>query len=222
MSRDYMPHAEHELAGWADKFVAFAQAHAEDISLTEDELTALVNDHEAFDSARSEYDVLAAQARGACKMKNQARRSLVDRMREIAMRIQTSPAINNGDRASLGLSLGLPREHVPLEFSDELPYAAIDSFGRLKHVLRITNKTEKGSSKARPGNATGCEVWVKVGDSPSGHEELRYVGTATDGLRVVEFSAEDGGKKAWYMLRWVGRRSAVGSWSGTFSATIAA
>jgi hypothetical protein len=222
MSRDYIPHAEHELAAWADRFAAFAEAHAGEIGLTEDDLTALLHDHEAFDTARREHDRAADLARAACKLKSITQRSLVDRMRAIAMRIQAAPAIDDGDRASLGLSLGLPKEYVPLEVSDEKPFAVIDTSGRLMHVLRIMNLTEKGSPKARPGNAIGCEIWVKVGDTPSGPEDVRYVGTTTDGLRVVEFSAEDGGKKAHYMLRWVGRRSAVGAWSRTFAATIAA
>jgi hypothetical protein len=222
MSRDYIPHAENKLIPWADGFVAFAEAHAGEIGLTEDEVNALLNDRDAFDDARRSYEVLAASARGACRMKDSTRRTLTDRMRDIAMRIQSNPAISDADRRRLGLSLGLPKEHVPLDLLVETPGAVIDGRQRLRHVLRITNRTEDGSPKARPGNAIGCEVWMQVGDTPSGPEHLKYVSTVSNGLHVIEFPAEDGGKQAHYMLRWTGRRSTVGSWSRTFSATIAA
>lgn len=222
MSRDYMPHAETELILWTDRFAAFAEAHAAEIGLTENDLSALAGDHEAFDTARREQDHAADVARAASKQKNSAQRRLVERMRAIAMRIRTSPAISDVDKAVLGLSLGRPKEHVPLDRSFERPYAVIDGRQRLRHVLRITNTTELGSTKARPENATGCEIWMAVGERPAGPEEMRYVGMATNGRRVVEFPFEDGGKKAYYMLRWVGRCSTVGSWSRTVAATIAA
>ncbi len=58
--------------------------------------------------------------------------------------------------------------------------------------------------------------------APTDPEALSYITLATNGVATTEFPKTDAGKTAVYMLRWVGPRGAVGPWSETCSATVAA
>jgi hypothetical protein len=109
-----------------------------------------------------------------------------------------------------------------LETSDEKPFAVIDISNRLKHVLGVGNQTITGTSRAKPSNAVRAEVWRKLGDPPSGDSDVEYVGLATRSPFTIEYAADESGKTAHYMMRWVGSDGEKGSWSETESATIAA
>jgi hypothetical protein len=77
------------------------------------------------------------------------------------------------------------------------------------------------NSKAKPDGVMGCEIWVKVGDpAPTDPEQLQFLGTDTRTPYVAEYSGEDAGKVAHYMLRWVNTKGEQGPWSQTVSATI--
>lgn len=103
-----------------------------------------------------------------------------------------------------------------------MPLPIIDISSRLKHVIRVQNETLSGTSKAKPVGAIGCEIWRKIGDAPVGPEDMEYVDMTTHSSYIIEYAAEDGGKMAHYLLRWVGSGGEKSSWSETESATIAA
>ncbi|CAG0971566.1 hypothetical protein PHYC_01275 [Phycisphaerales bacterium] len=51
---------------------------------------------------------------------------------------------------------------------------------------------------------------------------LRFVGLTTDSTLRQRFTAADGGKTAYYQLRWLGNGGERGPWSDVASATVAA
>lgn len=57
---------------------------------------------------------------------------------------------------------------------------------------------------------------------PASLSEFRYVQSVSDGSTALRFESPQGGMQAHYMARWVTRRGAIGPWSDTSSATIAA
>ena len=57
---------------------------------------------------------------------------------------------------------------------------------------------------------------------PADPSELKYLATDTRTPYVVDFEGAQGGKPAYYMMRWVSKRGETGPWSQTVSATITA
>ena len=58
--------------------------------------------------------------------------------------------------------------------------------------------------------------------APANPEDYRLACVATRDNAEVSFKAEDGGKNAHYLLRWVNTRGETGPWSPVFSGTIPA
>ena len=77
--------------------------------------------------------------------------------------------------------------------------------------------------KARPYGVRGCEVYVAIADNPPHDpEEYRFVAFSTRTPELLKFKADDGGKNANVLLRWVNTKGEVGPWSQVISATIPA
>ncbi len=68
------------------------------------------------------------------------------------------------------------------------------------------------------------KVWVKLsalGDSPpTGPADLRFLLLSTRNPAIVEYSGNQAGHTAHYMLRWLNRRGEPSPWSETASATV--
>lgn len=77
--------------------------------------------------------------------------------------------------------------------------------------------------KAKPAGVLGAEIWTKVGETPPANEgELRFVAVDTSAPYVLNFPVADGGKTAYYWLRWVSPTGERGPWGEQSQATIAA
>ena len=78
----------------------------------------------------------------------------------------------------------------------------------------------------RPRGAERAEVFVAFTPTctppPSDFDAFRYVQSVSDGSTVLSFESPRGGMQAHYLARWVNRTGAMGPWSETASATVAA
>lgn len=99
---------------------------------------------------------------------------------------------------------------------------SIECGNRLQHTLRFVDSATP-TRKAKPAGVLGVEIWNKVGTTPpAGESELRFVAVDTNAPYVLDFDAADGGKTAYYWLRWVSPTGERGPWSEQAAATIAA
>ena len=77
--------------------------------------------------------------------------------------------------------------------------------------------------KAKPAGVMGAEIWVKIGDpAPTDPGQLSFLSVDTRTPYTADFTGEDAGQTAHYMLRWVTTTGEKGPWSETASATIGA
>jgi hypothetical protein len=220
--KSYIPGSDIEFVQWAKTFSAYVNAHDEHLGVPADvtiELIASVDDWEA------KYDThVSAQtaARVACGSKDAGRKDLEAFVRPLVKQIQANSATTDDDRRAMGITVpgtALAMAGEPLE---ETPLAVIDISKRQKHIMRIDNNTSGGIRKAKPAGALGAEVYVKVGEAPSGVSDMRLVGIATKSKFEIEYPDDEAGKQAYYQLRWVTSAGEKGSWSEVESATIAA
>jgi hypothetical protein len=99
---------------------------------------------------------------------------------------------------------------------------SIECGNRLQHTLRFVDSATP-TRKAKPAGVLGVEIWNKVGETPPASEgDLRFVAVDTSAPYVLNFPVADGGKTAYYWLRWVSPTGERGPWSEQAAATIAA
>jgi hypothetical protein len=112
------------------------------------------------------------------------------------------------------------------------PLPLVDRRQRLTHQLR-PSAAPKGkldestpTCRARPKGVQSAEVFVALTPpatpAPADERAYRSVQSVSDGSMTLSFESSQGGMQAHYLARWVTRRGAIGAWSETSSATVAA
>lgn len=166
----------------------------------------------------------AAQRGGAAKQsKNESRSGLTAAIRPLVRRLQASSVVSDAEKAALGITVA--STPGPIGPPTTAPICSISCGARLQHTLSFVDETTptRPPTKAKPAGVLGVEIWNKVGIAPPANEgELRFVAVDTNAPFVLNFTSEDGGKTAYYWLRWVSPTGERGPWGEQSQATIAA
>lgn len=217
MSIDYVPSADADFDIWQQNFYTYINAHLAELGLTAAELTPLTTAQTSWQNAFSSNIAAQAAALGARQGKDTARDSFESLTRAFVRRVQAIPNVTDAARASMNITVAQGRASATPPTSR--PVVNVNTDQRLRHTINFVDETTP-TSKAKPDGVTGCEIWNKVGDAPTGPSQLTYLATDTRTPYVAEFDETDGGKTAHYMLRWVNTKGEPGPWSQTVSATI--
>ncbi|MBY0310701.1 MAG: hypothetical protein K2W85_01385 [Phycisphaerales bacterium] len=169
---------------------------------------------------------VAAQQRAeaARQNKDEARAAVEAQARPVTSFIQSYPKTTDADRATIGITIRAPHPGgVPAPSSK--PLIVVESAGRYTHELRLVDESTP-TRRARPRGVERAEVFVAFTPTgtpaPSDFNAFRYVQSVSDGSTVLSYESPQGGLQAHYLARWVTRRGAMGPWSETSSATVAA
>lgn len=91
---------------------------------------------------------------------------------------------------------------------------------------RAVEQPGQPTARSRPRGAERAEVFVAFTPTgtpaPADVSDFRYMQSVSDGSTVLSFEQPHGGMTAHYVARWVTRRGAIGPWSESASATVAA
>jgi hypothetical protein len=165
-----------------------------------------------------------AAAIAATATKAQARREYEAVLRPAVRRIQSNGAVTDAQRGALGITIP-DRTRTPVGAPTSRPLVQVDFSKRLVHRLAYVDEAA-ALRRARPRGIVGAEVWVKVaapGEAPpTGAADLKFLLLSTRSPAKVEYSGDQAGHTAHYMLRWLSRRGEPGPWSETASATVGA
>ena len=164
------------------------------------------------------------RAEAARQNKDGARRELEAQARPITSFIQGYPKTTDADRATIGITIrAVGGGATPAPMSR--PLVVVESVARYTHELRLVDESTP-TRRARPRGAERAEVFVAFTPTgtpaPSDFNAFRYVQSVSDGSTVLSYESPHGGMQAHYLARWVTRRGAMGPWSETSSATVAA
>lgn len=219
MAADYIPSADADFDVWQRNFYSYINSHLDELGITQGEMVPLINTQESWQAEYNGHITAQAAASGARQAKDTAREHLEAITRQFVRRVQTLRAVTDSVRAQLRITI--PSERTSSTPPQTRPVASIDTGQRLRHTINFVDETTP-ASRARPDGATGCEIWVKVGEAPAGPSEVTYLGTDTRTPYMIEYDEADAGKKAHYMLRWINSKGETGPWSQTVNATITA
>lgn len=221
MSTDYIPRPDAEFSGWLTNFINFANANLAALGLTAADIAPLETANTTWNTAYDANLSAQAAAKGTRETKDEARKEAERLARPLVQRLQSGGTVTNAQRQSLGVNV---RSTVRVDAGapTSRPVATVDTSQRLQHTISFVDD-QSPNSRAKPTGVSGCEVWVKVGGTaPVDPSELSYLATDTRTPYTAGFDGDDGGKTAYYMLRWVNTRGERGPWSQTVAATITA
>ncbi len=132
--------------------------------------------------------------------------------------IRYNSNVDEYDRNYLGLNIPDPTPTpapVPLTF----PRLSVNFATPEQHTLRITDSEKAGRGK--PQGVKECEIWHKITDTiPADNSELLYAGCSSKTSFILNFGAENVGKRVFYRARWINTRGVHGPWGVYTSAII--
>lgn len=217
MATDYIPQGDADFDVWQQNFYAYVNAHLPELGLSAADLAPLTASQANWQTAYSSHISAQAQAYGARQGKDTARDDFESLTRQFVRRVQSLPGVTDAQRAQM--SITVPRERSATGAPQTRPVTSVNTEQRLRHTVNFVDETTP-TSRARPEGVTGCEIWNRVGDAPTGPSQMTYLGTDTRTPYVAEYDEQDAGRTAYYMLRWINSKGETGPWSQTISATI--
>lgn len=217
---DYLPGPDADFENWVSNFVTYANANLAALGLVAADMAPITAAQTAFVNNLTAHLAAAAAAKSARQAKTDARATLTTNLRALVRRLQASPLVSDAERSSLGITVR--GDNAPIGPPTTSPLVTVECGNRLQHVLRFVDAANP-SRRAKPAGVMGVEIWSKVGTAPPANEsELRFVAVDTRAPYTLDFDLADGGKTAYYWLRWVNPTGERGPWSEQAAATIAA
>lgn len=216
---DYLPGPDADFQAWVANFATYAAANLAALGLTAGDLTPVTGAQTAFATNFAAHIAAKQAAMAAKQSKDEGRRNLTNAIRPLVRRLQASTQVSDAEKAALGITVAATP--APIGPPTTAPLVAIECGNRLQHTLRFVDSATS-TRKAKPAGVLGCEIWMKIGDTPpAGENELRFVAIDTAAPYTVSFQANEGGQNAYYWLRWVNPTGERGPWSEQAVATIA-
>ena len=224
MAERRFPRPDADFAAYMNNYVEAASAFYDEHGLDPGLVTPLQQALEAWNTAFPAHVTARQSAEAARQNKDAARRALEAQARPVTSFIQGFPKTTDADRATIGITIRAPHPGgVPAPSSR--PRVLVESSGRYTHELRLMDESTP-TRRARPRGVERAEVFVALTPTgsppPDDLSAFRYVQSVSDGSTVLSYEAPQGGMQAHYLARWVTRRGAMGPWSDTASATVAA
>ena len=170
-----------------------------------------------FTNSLNEHVTAQATAKSKTAAKELERKALEQLVRDARV-AALAAKIGEAEYAELGIPVG----SNPAPSTATVPAANVDTSERMRHTIAWTDAAANGNKK-KPRGAMGAEIWVKIGTpAPGSEEDCIFLTLDAFTPYLAEYSAEDTGKTAHYMLRWRMRDGSVSAWGETVSATITA
>ena len=222
MAAGYIPAADGSFDGWQGNFEEYVRAHYGDLGLSLGDVDKLKTARDAWAKAYETHIQRHQAAIAARQAKDDEHRAYERLIREVVRRIQPFVKVTDAQRAALGITVR-DAEPTPTAAPTTRPVVTVDFSKRLRHTLRYADESTP-TRRASPRGTLGAEIWAKLtapGDPPpSDPSELTFLLLSTRTPATIEFSGENAGQTAHYLLRWLTGRGTPGPWSETASATI--
>ncbi|MEK6642907.1 MAG: hypothetical protein AABZ08_03295 [Planctomycetota bacterium] len=218
----FFPRTDGDFIAWAERFNTFVQLNFLSIGLKLSDATAINSTLFRYRLAHLAHVQARAAAAAAVAEKAESRGEFERVMRAAVRRIQGFGPTTDSARAELGITLP-DRTRTPIPAPTTRPLVKVDFSLRLTHRLSFADEGTP-QRRTKPNGVIGAEVWVKLaapGEAlPTGPGDLKFLLLATRSPAIVEYSGNEAGKTAHYMVRWLSRRGDPGPWSETASATV--
>lgn len=220
---DYIPAPDADFNAWQINFITYASANLAGLGLVAGDLTPVTSQQLAWSIQYPAHITAQAGAQSARATKDATRILFEAAIRPLVARLQASPAVSDGERAALGITI--PSPGGPIGPPTTHPIIKLECGNRLQHTIHFVDSATP-TKKAKPAGVLGAEIWIaltSVGSpTPTDPAVFSFVALDTRTPYTLDFLGVDGGKNAHYLLRWVNPKGDKGPWSETATATIGA
>lgn len=218
--RYFLAMPERDLAAFARRFANGLSEIAPAINIkTEltDELESSVGE---LENVLDEHAAAQLQMKSLTQKKARIIKQVKERLKKSNKEVRGKSETTEAQLRLLGLKV-YDSTHTAARIPETAPYLLIEIEKNRRHTLRVRDREDVGS-RAKPRGVLGAEIWMRIGDEGILSEEnYRYLGMTTNGSFTFQHDAENTGKQAYYVARWLNRKAERGGWSDTVSATIA-
>lgn len=215
---DYIPESDAEFLAWSQNLCEYAAAHLADLGLVAADMTDVVAARAEWETARTDCQAKQIATNAAVELKGNTRQVYEAVLRALVRKLQASSAVSDDERRAMQITVR-DGEPTPTGAAATHPVAFVSTTERFRHEIRFADAATP-TKRAKPAGVMGCEIWVKIGAAPAHASECQLLALDTASPYVVDYSAEEVGKCAYYMLRWISTSGAKGPWSETVAATI--
>lgn len=212
MANGYMPRKDVDASLWMGRFVDALAERPGVYRVTAEEIAALREVVEAFQSAYRVTRDPVTRTTPAIIRKDEARVAAELACRPIYLRIKVDPTIDNADKQTAGVrpvNAGRARIAPP----DVAPSIYLSHMTTSSHVIAWMGG-------AKPAGAVGLQVFRTLKASGEAQGPMEYVGTFSRNANKIAYGAEDNLKLVTYVARWINRKGQVGPWSNAISASV--
>lgn len=224
MAERRFPRPDADFAAYMNNYYGAVEKFWSVQGLDESDLKPLKEALSAWNTAFPAHVAAQQRAEAARQNKDAARRELEAQARPVTAFIQGYPKTSDADRATIGITIRAKGGTTGAAPASK-PLIVVGDGGRLTHTLRLVDESTP-TRRRKPAGAERAEVFVAFTPTgtpaPADLNAFRYVQSVSDGSTVLSFDQPQGGMTAHYVARWVTRRGAIGPWSETASATVAA
>ena len=218
---DYIPSSDADFNTWLANFVTYASANLAGLGLVAADLTPVSSTQTKWNTDYPQHIAAQAAAQGARQLKDEDRAGVEAAVRPLVRRLQASPAVNDQEKASLGITV--PGSNpTPGGPPTGRPVVKVEC-ERLRHTLKWAD-VNSPTSRAKPPGVLGAEIKMALtpigAATPTDPAAFTFLSLDTATPYVNEFGGGDGGKNAHYIARWVNLAQEHGPWSETVSVTV--
>ena len=215
---DYIPSRESELVPWAENFALWIGTYAQDLQITNTEISSLRGSVTFFKSLFEQAKNAAERTPFIIAQKKAARAEMVEKIRSLVRFQLQNPLAIDAMRVQLGLP---PRDII------RTPHVEVTEV--VEFELRLRNIREilvsfwiKGENhKAKPQGYDGAViVWDILDSPPSGPPALINHTMASRTPHSITFTEAERGKTAYIAAAWQNERGNIGQWSEIQSAVV--
>src|SRR4051812_15554784 len=212
------PEKDSELFQWSLNFSTKITATPTAFGLVAGQATAYAALHSAFGTALAAADP-AVRNKPATLAKNDARTALKSSARSLAMIIQGTPTVTDGQKASLGLTV--PAQRQPIPVPSAIP--SVDIVSVMGRTVKIRIHDAEGEGKRfKPAGVKGAAICTFVGaTAPTDPSEYTWQGNTTRAIVDLPFDNDLApGTLVWITAMYFNERQQNGPACTPVSATL--
>jgi hypothetical protein len=214
--QDYLPRKDSELVVWSKNFLTLILANADAWSIPQTETRVLQTAVTNFQTLQSQADS-PAKNKAIVKQKNDAKKILKEKIRELVNYRLKNPVITDAQRILLGLHVR-DTHPSPVPIPATTPEFNIEVIG--VRQLSVSFRDSGSATKAKPYGVNGAVILFAVLDFPPTIKDLTQSVLATRTPHKFVFDDSERGKTVYFAICWQNEKGERGSLSDIQSAII--
>jgi len=219
MAADYIPSKNALLVGWASNIATIVQAAPTSVGLVAGQATQLTSASTLLSSTYTTAHEPSTRTKETIQVFLAAKTAFLSTVRPLVKIIQAFPALTDGQRAALGITIPSPLS--PINPPSVPPTVGVASVRDRTITIRI--RSTEMDNRAKPKGCLGANVYAFFGATPpSALKEWILQGLASRTLMpIVVDPGVAAGSQLWLVAQWITARGLTSPASTPISTYIA-